>query len=99
MIEFRFPEEKEISLYYANLMNDDSVIEILEKGFVKDSKEALKLKDFYWNMVDLAAKDQGKGSNIAALLNEGVEAWMEYIFHTINGYMVSSGYENEWDEE
>jgi hypothetical protein len=46
-------------------------------------------------MVDESVKDQGAGLEI--LTNEGVEFWMEYIFHTVNGYLVSNGYEAEWD--
>jgi hypothetical protein len=48
-------------------------------------------------MVEQSVKDQGSGLKI--LVNEGVESWMEYIFHTLNGYLVSNGYEEEWDTE
>ena len=97
MIEYKFPEEKIIVLHYAKLLNDASAMDILERGYVKDRTEALTLKNFYWAMVDQSVKDQGHQVDI--LVKEGVAAWMEYIFHTFNGYLVSSGYKEEWDTE
>ncbi|WP_444994899.1 hypothetical protein [Aliikangiella sp. IMCC44359] len=97
MIEYKYPEEKEITLHYARLLNDSEVEAILIRGYVKNSSEALRLKDFYWVMVEQSVKDQGEGVDI--LMNEGIESWMEYIFHSFNGYLVSSGYETEWDVE
>jgi hypothetical protein len=97
MIEFKFPEEKTIALHYADLLGNTQAKEIIESGFVNDRKQALALTEFYWAMVEESVKDQGAG--LAILTNEGVEFWMEYIFHTFNGYLVSNGYEAEWDTE
>ena len=97
MIEYKYPEEKAVALYYAELLNDSDAMKILLNGVVNSNAAAASLTRFYWSMVDLAVKDQGKG--IAVLEAEGVEAWMEYIFHTFNGCLVSGGYEKEWDVE
>jgi hypothetical protein len=97
MIEYKFPEEKDIALHYAKLLKNIDTEEILVRGFVTNKEEALKLKDFYWSMLDQSVKDQGEG--VEVLKREGVESWMEYIFHSFNGYFVSNGYEEEWDTE
>lgn len=97
MIEYRFPEEKSVLLHYADILNDHIAKKIFLKGYVENAEEADALTSFYWQMVDQCLEDQGKG--IAVLESEGVEAWLEYIFHSLNGYMVSSGYANHWDQE
>jgi len=97
MIEYRFPEEKAILLHYAEKMNSRSAKEIILKGYVEGKSEAKILSEFYWNMVDVAVDDEGRG--VPILEAEGVAAWMEYIFHSLNGYLVSNGYAEEWDVE
>ncbi|MBC6905136.1 hypothetical protein DWB84_06630 [Saccharophagus sp. K07] len=97
MIEYRFPEEKSILLHYAEKMQAELAKQIILKGSVADKKEARVLSEFYWCMVDAAVADEGNG--IPVLEAEGVSAWMEYIFHSLNGYLVSNGYAEEWDAE
>lgn len=97
MIEYRFPEEKEILLHYARNMRDSSAERIIINGGVENDLEAEALTSFYWSMVDRAIEDGGVG--ISAIESEGVEPWMEYIFHSLNGYMVSNGYTAQWDKE
>lgn len=97
MIEYKYPEEKGILLHYAEKMKNNAVKEIILKGYVENSTEADELASFYWSMVDRAAEDEGVGLPVVEV--EGIEAWMEYIFHTLNGYMVSNGYVSEWDKE
>jgi hypothetical protein len=97
MIEYRFPEEKAILLHYAEKMHSDEVKKIITKGYVEGRSEAKVLSQFYWSMVDVAVDDEGRG--VATLESEGVAAWMEYIFHSLNGYLVSNGYAEKWDVE
>lgn len=97
MIEYKYPEEKIILIQYAKLLNDEHAEQIINDGHIKNSEQAIALKNFYWAMVDQAVKDQGKGIPVMEL--EGHAHWLEYIFHSLNGYFVSSGYENEWDAE
>ena len=96
-IEYRFPEEKDILRHYAILLEIKEAEQIINKGYAGDKKEAEVLTSFYWSMVDKAVEDNGEG--VEVLEKEGVEAWMEYIFHSINGYMVSNGYSEQWDKE
>ena len=97
MIEYKFPEEKLVALHYAQKLTNTAAENILLAGSVANSEQAKVLSQFYWAMVDAAVQDQGSG--IAVLEQEGVEHWLEYIFHTFNGYLVSNGYEDEWDAE
>lgn len=91
MIDYKYPEEKIIVLHYANILNNANAKAIIDSGYVNSSAQATTLKNFYWSMVDQAVKDHGKG--IAIMETEGHEHWLEYIFHTFNGYLVSNGYE------
>ncbi|MFL0800405.1 MAG: hypothetical protein K6L80_08160 [Agarilytica sp.] len=97
MIEYKYPQEKDILLHYAKVLNDEKAKTLVQNGCVSNSNEAEALSRFYWAMVDQAVSD--KGQDVAPIESEGVEAWMEYIFHSINGYMVSNGYETQWDQE
>lgn len=96
MIEYRYPEEQAILLHYADKMQRAEAKAILLNSIVHDKSEALILSKFYWDMLDIAADDQGEG--VELLEKEGIEVWMEYIFHSLNGYLVSNGYEEQWDE-
>jgi hypothetical protein len=97
MIKYRFPEEKAILLHYAEKMDSDLAERIILKGSVNGKSETKALSEFYWNMVDVAVAEEGRG--VPVLEAEGVAAWMEYIFHSLNGYLVSNGYADEWDAE
>lgn len=97
MIEYKFKEEVEILRHYAKKMKRESIESILDSGCVAGKQQALLLSTFYWDMLDEAANDQGRGLPI--LESEGIAVWMEYIFHSLNGYLVSNGYEEQWDQE
>ena len=77
-------------------MQQPDAKKILLKGHASDKHEALTLSQFFWAMLDVAADDQGQGIDI--LEKEGIDIWMEYLFHSLNGYFVSHGYEEQWDE-
>lgn len=97
MIRYKFPEEKSILLHYAEKIRSDLAKKIILKGRVNGKSEAKALSEFYWNMVDVAVVDEGRG--VSVLEAEGVAAWMEYIFHSLKGYLVSNGYADELDAE
>lgn len=101
MINYRFPEELKILLHYSKIMDDPSIEEIIYRGHVLSTTEAKKLTAFYWAMVDKAVEDNGVGcrfleEEIAKGNEDSIAHWMEYIFHSLNGYMVSHGYAEEW---
>ena len=95
MIEYKFPEEKIIVSHYAELMKNNEAKKIIDNGYVSDNNQAIALRDFYWAMVDESVKDQGAGLDF--IQDDGVAFWMESIFHSFNGYLVSNRYEAEWD--
>lgn len=97
MIKYKYPEEQKILVYYAEKMKNEAVLSILQNGSVSNREQALELSLFYWSMLDITAEDAGSG--VPILEKEGVEPWIEYIFHSLNGYLVSNGYEEQWDHE
>ena len=96
MINYKYPEEKQISLFYAKKLHATTAFSILEAGEVKNSSEATELAKFYWQMAAEAIReknnkvDHGFGN---------MEEWMEYICNTFFFYLSNNGYEDEWDAE
>lgn len=96
MITYKFDEELEYLLYYANKSHNEEILKILKCGEVKNSAQAISLSEFFWNMVDLSIEDENSG--IALPWKEGAEFWNEKIMYSISGYLERAGYEKEWDE-
>lgn len=95
MIKYRFEEEKEIILHYANILNDQKVCSIIALDEVSNAEDALHLAKFFWTMVDLSVEDIEKGVSVCG--HKDLEAWNEYIMDSLRAYLRSSGYANEWD--
>lgn len=89
MIPYKLPKEKEMLLRYAQLLDDSSSLEILQRGFVKDKQEAIHFAEFFWRVVTESA-DEDK------LNNENSEYILEKIIVTLMAYFRSAGYEEEW---
>lgn len=96
MIRYKFEEELEYLLYYANKSKNKEILKILTCGEVKSSGEAISLSEFFWNMVDLSIEDEKSGIELP--WEEGAEFWNEKIMNSISGYLERAGYEKEWDE-
>jgi len=95
MIKYKFPEEKEIALHYARLLNDKEALLILEKNYVENKTEAKALASFYWAMVNKTVEEDHQG--IKRNLND-IDMWLEYLCNTFYIYLSNEGYENEWEE-
>jgi len=65
VINYRFPEEKEIMLHYAKHSKDSTTENIINKGGVSNSSEAAYLANFFWLMVDQSVKDIEQGKDAA----------------------------------
>lgn len=95
MITYRFDEEKEYAIYYAEKMDNQLALQILDKGSVSNTKEAEVLCEFFWNMVDASIHDEESGVELKWV--EGAEYWNEKIMMSLSGYLERSGYEQIWD--
>lgn len=95
MIEYKFEEEKEFILHYAKKLGNSTVQKIISDGGVSSSREANELAKFFWEMVDEIVKDKDEKAIVAGQTD--LEAWNEYVFESIRSYLLSSGYEKEWD--
>lgn len=90
MITYKLSEEKEMLLRYAQLLDDSSSLEILNRGLVRDKQEAIHFAEFFWRVVAESA-NQDKANN------ESSEYILEKIIVTIMAYFRSAGYEEEWE--
>ncbi|AWF80445.1 hypothetical protein BTJ40_06255 [Microbulbifer sp. A4B17] len=95
MIKYRFEEEKDIILHYANFLNDQKTSLIISKGMVSDRGEAFYLAKFFWSMVDLSVEDIEEGRLVCGY--KDLAAWNEYIMNSLRSYLRSSGYADEWE--
>lgn len=90
MIIYKLPKERETLLHYAQLLDDPSSLEILQRGFVKDKQEAIHFAEFFWRVVAESA-EQDKANN------DNSEYILEKIIVTLMAYFRSAGYEEEWE--
>jgi len=95
MINYRHNEEKEIAIYYAQLLGEKQAESIIEKGSVDNSDEARILSAFYWKMVDKTVEEDKSGINKKY---KDIDMWLEYLCNSLYIYLSNEGYEKEWDE-
>ncbi|PKD39910.1 hypothetical protein CWO84_12965 [Methylomonas sp. Kb3] len=97
MIAYKYPEEKEILMHYARKLQANGIIEIIDKGYVKNANEAKLLTAFFWQMVDESVQDAEQGVDAAG--HRDLQAYDEYIMNTLRSYLVNAGYEKEWSDD
>ena len=90
MIPYNLPQEKETVLYYANLLGDKLIEEIIKADQIKNDTQAEHLARFFWVMVDASNEEDVK-------TGESSEYILEKIIITFMAYFRSSGYEDIWD--
>lgn len=90
MVAYKLPEEQETLLHYAQLFDDSTSLEILQRGFVKDKPEAIHFAEFFWRVV-------AESANQDRVNNENSEYILEKIIVTLMTCFRSSGYEEEWE--
>ncbi len=95
-IIYKFPEEIEFAKHYAEKLNDEITLSILDAGEVKNSAEAKHLSLFFWNMVNKSVED--KNNKILLPWPEGGEFWSDKLLYSISGCLERAGFENEWEE-
>jgi hypothetical protein len=94
MIQYKYPEEKQVALIFADALDDDVSKEIIERGKINSKAEAVRLSQFFWAMVDLSAQ------RVIKLPFDGsTEYWTEKLYNSLGGYMIRAGFAEEWDEE
>lgn len=72
MIEYQYPEEKQVALIFAAALNDKVAKEIIVRGSVSSKDEAIHLSQFFWKMVTLSAEKK-----IQLPFEGGTEYWTE----------------------
>lgn len=95
-IIYKFPEEIEFAKHYAEKLNDELTLSILNTGEVKNSPEARHLSMFFWKMVDRSIED--RNNKVLLPWPEGGEFWSEKLLYSFSGYLERAGFEDEWEE-
>ncbi|WP_445355688.1 hypothetical protein ACJJI5_04970 [Microbulbifer sp. EKSA008] len=93
MIEYRYPEEKTVALFFAELLQDTVAMDILERGYVTTSEEATHLSKFFWAMVEKSAQEPELPCEASP------EYSLEKLYNSFGGYLFEKGYEQQWDNE
>ena len=94
MIQYQYPEEKQVALIFAEVLNDDTSKKIIECGEVSSKAEAIHISKFFWKMVVLSAE-----KSVSLPFDGGTEYWTEKFYNSLGGYMVRAGFSEEWNEE
>jgi hypothetical protein len=97
MIQYRFPEEQKILLYYTKKLNRPDINKILTKGNIETSAEGKKLAQFFWQMVDQTVIDSE--SDMSVLGYTGIESWCQHIMQTLRYHFLETGYISIWEDE
>ncbi|MFA0811681.1 hypothetical protein [Microbulbifer epialgicus] len=93
MIEYRYPEEKIVAIYFAEILEDIKASEIIERGYVSSAEEATHLSKFFWAMIEKSAQ------GVEIPCEGSSEYWTEKLYNTLGGYLEEAGYEKQWDDE
>lgn len=94
MIHYKYPEEQQVALIFAERLGNDVAKAIIEKGEVVSREEAIFLSKFFWDMVNLSAS---KTVNLS--VEGGSEYWTEKLYNSFGGYLYKVGFGPEWDKE
>ena len=91
MIEWKSSAEKEMVIFYADLLNDEKTIKIIERNEILNKEEALHVAEFFWRMVEKSNEFQYKGDPVEC------EFLLEKVINTLMAYFRRAGYESEWE--
>lgn len=94
MINYAYPEEKIVALVFAEKLNDSLTQDILNKGYVSSTEEAIHLSQFFWKMIDKSAEQ-----SVSLPCEGSSQYWTEKLYNSIGGYLEKAGYEAQWNEE
>ncbi|OZG71002.1 hypothetical protein BTA51_23135 [Hahella sp. CCB-MM4] len=97
MIEFKYNQEHQFAMYFANALNDEIALKILSTGNVDSPVDARQLSLFFWKMVDKSIEMETSG--VGFPWTERAEYWTEKLYNTLGGFLENIGYGEIWDEE
>ena len=91
MIPYTHVDERDTILHYANLLNNTTAKEIIERDTISNKKEAIHLALFFLEMVRKPNEEDKK-------TNKSSEYILEKIINTLMAYYRKLGYEEQWEE-
>jgi hypothetical protein len=91
MINWKLSDEKEMVIFYADLLSDEKTKEIIGRNEINSAEEALHVADFFWKMVEKSNEFQYKNDAVEC------EFLLEKIINTLMAYFRKAGYESEWE--
>ncbi len=94
MIEYCYDEERIVALFLSKILHDELAKNIIEKGGVSSTEEAVHLSKFFWRMVNISATE-----DIELPCEGSTQYWTEKLYNSIGAYLENAGYEKEWNEE
>ncbi len=96
MIMYKFDEELQYAIHYANKLSDREALRILALGEATDADDAIILCKFFWKMV--ATTIEEKLSSVSQPWAETTESLNNKIKHSFSSYLIQAGYGKEWSE-
>jgi len=96
MISYKFPEERNYALHYADKLKDSRATQLLESGDIRSEEDAEYLSEFFWRMVDSSIEDEENG--LESIHTEPNEFWNEKLLYTISGHLERIGFSGVWEK-
>ena len=87
---------KEVALYYARQLKNDTAQKFYAGSLTIESKEqAENITRFYWEMVDQAVADNDDGVPVEGVTD--LAYWMETLLNITMGYLKKVGMADVWN--
>jgi hypothetical protein len=96
VITYKYDEEKIVALHFANRLNENYAVKIIENGIIESVEEATFISNFFWRMNAKAIADDEQGIKIPC--DGSSEYWIEKIYNSWEGYMLKNSFISQWDE-
>ncbi len=95
MIMYKFDEELQYAIHYANKLSNREALRILALGEISDANDAIILCKFFWKMVATTIEEELSG--IIQPWTETTEFLNNKIKRSFSSYLIQAGYAKEWE--
>lgn len=94
-MNFYLPREYDYLSHFANLLNDQKIVEMIANTNSISREDAEYLSRFFWRMVDMSVELENHTGT--SLFEESNEFWNEKLTLSISGFIEQQGFEDVWN--
>jgi hypothetical protein len=94
VIEFKYPEERDIVYFFSGKLQDYQAAAILTSEYHLNQDTALYLSEFFWRLVDCSIECKADASYP---WRDGAEFWNDKLLNSISEYLEQAGFIDIWN--